>query len=114
MDVTVRSSAKGRSRRLNNKGVGLLAIWVTAILSILALYICSSLILPLIGIMDYNVNSLMMDPNLIFKAEWVDTYNSLIPTLRDGFSYLALGCLVSIILFVIINSARREPNDYEA
>jgi len=67
----------------------------------------------MIGIADYNIFILMQDPNLMFKAEWVDTYNYLIPFLRDGFSYLALACLVSIILFVTINSARREPNDYE-
>lgn len=100
---------KGR----RSKGAGLLWAIATALAALFSIYFIVSLLLPAIGMLDYQVFNFMNNPNIPFAATWTDTYNTLLPFMRNSFTYLIWGAIFAIIMFVIIQANRREPNEYE-
>lgn len=98
---------------MNNKGVGLLAIWASAIAAMFALYFMFRMLTPLVGEVDYHAWTLLNNPDFNVSQEWLDLYQSINLTMQNGFSVLVYACFVSIILFVVVQSARRRTDAYE-
>jgi len=89
---------------------GLLYVWASAIGALFLLYIIFSFVTPIIGYIDYAVYSLFGELNV--PQDWVNVYNQWIPYLRDFFGYTAIALFISLIIYLLVNSARREPTEY--
>lgn len=100
-------------RAMNRKGVGLLAIWVSAIAAVFALYVMYRMITPIIGELDYQVFSIMSDPQFQVSEGWLQLYQNANAVMQNVFVFVLFGCLASAILFVIVQSARRRTDEYE-
>ena len=89
---------------------GLLYVWATAIAGMFLVYLLFSYLTPFIGLIDYYVGDLWYTLGLEdspFKALY-DTWK---PILRDVFGYMSGILFFSLIAYLILNSARREPNE---
>jgi len=102
-----------RKPRRSRRGAGLLWAIGTALASLFALYFISSLLLPAIGTLDWHIFQFINNPAIPFSGTWIDEYNTLIPFMRNAFIYLVWGAVFAIIMFVVIQANKREPNQYE-
>ncbi len=103
----------GHKSRRSRRGAGLLWAIGTALASLFALYFISSLLLPAIGTLDWHIFQFINNPAIPFSGTWIDVYNTLIPFMRNAFIYLVWGAVFAIIMFVVIQANKREPNQYE-
>lgn len=103
---------KHKSQR-SRRGAGLLWAIGTALASLFALYFIISLLLPAIGTLDWHIFQFINNPAIPFSGTWIDVYNTLIPFMRNAFIYLVWGAVFAIIMFVVIQANKREPNQYE-
>jgi len=100
-------------KKLGNKGVGLLAIWVSAAVALFTLYVIYSIMTPIVGQIDFYIYGYMQDPTYNVSQQWLNTYNSLSSFLQTSFTYLIFAAFVSLIIFVLVQSARRRTDEYE-
>ena len=89
---------------------GLLWVWASAAVALFMLYILFSFLTPVVGVIDTAITGIMGDVPM--EESWHEMYNRWVPYLRDFFGYLSIGLFISIIIYVILHSARREPNEY--
>jgi uncharacterized protein YqgC (DUF456 family) len=95
-----------------SKGIGLLGVWASAAFAIIGLYVVISFVLPMVGMIDFEVYQLLNNPAFSISASWVTLYQTCVGYLRQSFSYLLFGCLIGLIAWVVIAPLRREPNEY--
>lgn len=104
-----------RRIRMNHKskGIGLLAIWVSAIAALFALYVLYQILTPILGELDYQVYSFITTSGLPFSSTWLAVYNQMSPFMAQTFTYLLYIAFISICIFVLVQSARRRTDEYE-
>jgi len=92
-------------------GKGLVWIWANACVGMFTLYLFFTFLMPILGIVDSEVGKLIVGGDIPVSSSWIDYYLYWIPRFRDMFGYLSLGCFISLIIYVIVQSARREPSE---
>jgi len=88
---------------------GLLYIWASAIGAMFLVYILFSYVTPFIAIVDYYVSQIWYTLGLD-NSSWKSMYDYWIPILRDFFGWMSAILFFSLVIYLILNSARREPN----
>jgi len=89
--------------------LGLLAVWVSAILAMVGVYVMFSFLTPFIGTVDNYAWQYMNVLNA--SSVWKDLYISTQGTLSMAWSVIMIVLFISLILWVVVNSARREPQE---
>jgi len=89
---------------------GLLYVWASACGAMFLLYVVFSFVTPVIGFIDYTIYNLMAE--LGVPQSWINVYNQWVPYLRDFFGYTAIALFISLVIYLLVNSARREPTEY--
>lgn len=93
---------------------GLLAIWVSAGLALITIFIMFQIAVPILGELQFHLDYLrenvlkdMIDPR------WHNVYVNVSNYLINAFQYFFFLILISLIIFVIVQSARRRTDAYE-
>ena len=94
---------------MGEMGKGLVYVWATATAGMFLLYVIFSFVTPAVGYVDAVIYRLFS--TLDVPQSWLDMYNQWVPYLRDFMGYLAIASFASLIIYLIVNSARREPNE---
>ena len=89
--------------------LGLLAVWVSAILAMVSLYIMFSFMTPFIGTVDNYAWKYINELNV--PSMWKDLYVNLQNALSLIWSAVLIVLFISLVLWVVVNSARREPQE---
>ena len=90
---------------------GLLYIWAAGIAALFMIYIMFNIVTPVLGVIDTNLDQLFYTLGIDTTA-WKSLYDYWIGVLRDFFGFLTVALFISFILYIIVNSARREPDVY--
>jgi len=89
--------------------LGLLAIWVSAVIALITLYIAFSFVTPMIGTIDNFINQIV---NQVPMDElWKNLYYNVQSQLSMIWSTVMIVFFISILIWVVIQSARREPQE---
>lgn len=73
------------------------------------LYILFNFLTPCIGVIDTSAQEILSD--LPLSQSWHDFYFYWAPILRDAFGYFSAASFFSLLIYVVVNSARREPEE---
>lgn len=103
----------GVRARVNNKGVGLLAIWASAFLAMITIFIIFQFVTPIVGQIEYQLQGLIYSGNLPMDDTWRTFYINTSATLQQVFGFFFIALFISLIVFVIVQAARRETYEYE-
>jgi len=98
---------------VNNRGVGLLAIWASAIVAMITLYLVFQLITPIIGQFDYAIQDYMLTSPLPITASWSQLFTDVGGFMQQAFSITIYACFISLIVFIVVQSARRRTDAYD-
>ena len=60
------------------------------------------------GVADW-VWEVLVEMGLVSQS-WIDLYDSWVPRFRSVIGYMALASFISLLIYVIVNSARKEPD----
>lgn len=101
------------ARAVNNKGVGLLAVWASAVLAMITVYVIFQFTGPLIGQLFYEMNNLVSTGAITMDPNWETTYYSTQATLQTIFSFTFIALFISLVVFIVVQSARRRTDEYE-
>lgn len=88
---------------------GLLQVWGYVAASLFSLYVMFVFITPVLATIDNAVYTTMQD--LPMGQDWMIIYLTWAPVLRDFFGYLTIACFIALLIYVIVSSARREPQE---
>lgn len=86
-------------------------IWANACAAIFVLYLFFQVVFPIAGIVDSELGRLIVGGDIPMTSTWINLYLQWIPILRNMFGYLTLACFISLIIYVVVQSARREPHE---
>ncbi|RLG61554.1 hypothetical protein DRN87_02180 [Candidatus Geothermarchaeota archaeon] len=92
---------------------GLLYIWASAIAAMFIVYITWSYAIQILGIVDYYINQIWEILGIPTNSTFRQLYITDVSILREFFGYLGFALFISLIIYIIVNSARREPNEVE-
>ncbi len=90
---------------------GLLYVWATAIAAMFIAYVLFSYVVPFIAVIDYFANQIFYMLG-IDQSPWkTDIYDYWGGILRQAFGWMSGILFFSLILYLYLTSARREPNE---
>jgi len=92
---------------------GLVYIWIGVLTALTTLYLTFQFLVPILGMLDSEIQKIIIGGNVEMSSTWVDFYMYWVPILRNFFGYLTVACFISLLVYVIVQSARREPDEEE-
>ena len=97
--------------RLLGRKLGLVFIWASAVLAMVVLYIQWPVAVYLMGVADW-VWEVVIE-SLPIAQGWIDLHDTWVARFQMIFGFMALGTFISIIIWLLVNSARKEPVEIE-
>ncbi len=97
----------------DRRGVGLLAVWASAIAAMITVYIIFQLVTPLMGQIDYAIQDYILTSPVGFDATWMELYTTLSAFMQQAFAMVIYAIFISLLVFIVVQSARRRTDEYE-
>lgn len=88
---------------------GLVYIWATAVAGMFLLYVIWPIGVYILSIADW-IFSALTSSGIPVDQSWIDLYNAWKPRFRDIIGYTSLFSFISLVIYIIVNSARKEPD----
>ena len=86
---------------------GLVWIWASATLAMFGLYVLFLFLGWILGVVDQQYYDVV--ENVGMEQSWISFHDYWIPKLRSFFGYLTAASFISLLIYIVVNSARREP-----
>ena len=86
---------------------GLVWVWASATAAMFILFILFQFFSWGLGVIDVEIDNIRSEVQV--DQSWANFYDTWVPKLRDFFGYMTAASFVSLIIYVIVNSARKEP-----
>ena len=88
---------------------GLVYIWASATAAMVFLYFIWPLVVYVMAVADW-VFEVLKGSGVPIADSWVNLYYEWKPRFRDVIGYTSLASFISLLIYIIVNSARREPD----
>lgn len=88
---------------------GLTSTWIEVAFALLSIYIIYSFIMPVSAFIDNITGHLLVEFGV--AGQWLSVYNQWLPILRNWFGYLAIGLMVALIIWVVVQPSKRTIDE---
>ncbi len=97
----------------DNKGVGLLAIWASVIVGLIFLYIAFLFLMPVVGQIVNTIYDVIYTTSIPMNENWQDLFINIASFFQIAFQFMIYAFIISLIIYVVVQSARRRTDAYE-